>query len=127
MKSFSFIAVLVLPLCLAWSQGVQAGEWRIWLETESQGTVVSIKPMCISPMDIQARFEVSVVRSGKAGTSNSRQSGRAELKAGQKKALSQVSLNLNPEDQFQLIIKLFSSNGKLLAQEEFRQLPEMLI
>ena len=109
-----------LSLCpLVWPRAGAAQEegYRAWIEIRGGGPGMEIVPFCEAPLEGQVRYQLVTRKKGRSGTSSSTQSGRVSLKAGEKKGLCRVGLNIQPGDEYRLHLKIFK-DGRVVAEEK---------
>jgi hypothetical protein len=99
--------------------GSQSPLVRAWVAFEPMGDgVVLMKPYCISDHPMQANYYLLVDKKGPGGSSQSKQAGKAELKALEEKGLSTVSIKLGAQDRCWVQLKIMAQ-GRLVADEDY--------
>ena len=87
-----------------------------WIEVTPLDGLIRIIPYCRSEKAITVSYELVSEKSGRSGTSRSRQGGKVELKPGIDTSLAQQQIGITKEDSYQLTLKIFS-HGELIASE----------
>jgi len=76
---------------------------------------LKVEPRVTGPAGKTVRYEITVRREGKSGSSNSSQSGRARLDSGETK-LASTSVSVQPGEHYEVIVKLYEGE-RLVAQQ----------
>lgn len=92
-----------------------------WLNIEPEtgasgrGSRLAITGQAFAAGGIKGRYTLDIRRTGKGGTSNSRQSGDFTISAGQAAQLSRTAINVEPADRLEFELKLFSGEEEVFA------------
>ncbi len=84
-----------------------------WLDVRPEpdagngGSRLTIVGQVFAAADIDGRYILDIHRSGKGGTSNSRQSGAFNLVAGRATPLSTAAIDLQPASRLEITLRLF--------------------
>ncbi len=90
---------------------------QAWIEVKRLNGTIQVVPYCRSEQALTINYELASEKSGRSGTSRSRQSGKVALQAGVDTSLSQQQIGVTKQDRYQLILKIFSQ-GRLIARDE---------
>jgi hypothetical protein len=89
-----------------------------WVEiqpAESGKEQVTIVGRALALQPMSGQFALVVSRSGKGGTSTSRQGGAFSVAAGENAVLSSSSINISPADVVTIELKLFVDNNEVFS------------
>jgi hypothetical protein len=89
-----------------------------WVEVQparSGKDEVTIVGRALALEQISGQYTLVVSRSGKGGTSNSRQGGAFSVDAGENAILSRSSINLSPAEVVTIELKLFVDNNEVFS------------
>ncbi len=87
-----------------------------WIEIQAEpenSDHVSIRGRIQALETVEGNFELRVTRISHGNKSANAQSGRFRAKAGEAKALSSTTINLDPGDQLQITLTLFVDGEKV--------------
>ena len=94
----------------------EAPSVNAWIEVTPLNGLIRIIPYCRSDDAITVNYELTSEKSGRSGTSRSRQRGKVELKPGIDTSLSHQKIGITEEDRYRLTLKVFS-RGHLIASD----------
>ena len=89
---------------------------KAWIEVTPLNGQIRIIPYCRSDDAITVDYELTSEKSGRSGTSRSRQSGKVALSPGIDTSLAQQQIGITEQDHYRLTLKVFSK-GELIASD----------
>lgn len=95
MRYLAFSLFFLSSIALANAPG-----YDLSLGAEVRGGTLKVAPVVTAPAGAKLRYDVTTTRTGRSGNSNSRQSGNVTVGDDGKAALSQVAVNVSPQDQY---------------------------
>jgi hypothetical protein len=93
--------------------------YDVSLGAEVSGGTLKVAPIIVAPAGAKLRYDVTTVRTGRSGNTNSRQSGNVTVGGDGKASLSQVSVSVTPQDRYEVHVEVFDA-GRLVASETLR-------
>jgi hypothetical protein len=119
----AFLAVLYLGFSVMAGQaagGAHASSALVigWVEVQPRGPgkdQVTIVGRALALEPISGQYALVVGRSGKGGTSTSRQGGAFSVAAGENAVLSRTSINIAPAEVVTIELKLFVDNNEVFS------------
>jgi len=112
----------LLFLCLILSSGAalaNAPGYDLSLGAEVRGGTLKVAPVIIAPAGAQLRYDMTTTRTGRSGNSNSRQSGNVTVGNDGKATLSQVAVNVSPQDRYIVHVEVYDG-ARVVASETLR-------
>ena len=94
----------------------EAPSVNAWIEVTPLNGLIRIIPYCRSDDAITVNYDLTSEKSGRSGTSRSRQGGKVELKPGIDTSLSHQKIGTTEQDSYRLTLKVFS-RGELIASD----------
>lgn len=89
------------------------GGYRAWIELQTQGRTLVVKPHCQAEEDAAIRYRLKSMKSGKSGTSRSAQSGSFSLKAHEPSKLAELHLAVGERDHYMLELEVFKDDARV--------------
>lgn len=86
------------------------------LGAEVRGGTLEVAPILTAPAGAKLRYDVTTTRTGRSGNSNSRQSGNVTVGGDGKASLSQVSVNVGPQDRYEVHVEVFEGERVVAAK-----------
>ena len=111
-----------LVLCLSLLCGAalaNAPGYDLALGAEVRGGTLKVAPVITAPAGAQLRYDVTTTRTGRSGNSNSRQGGNVTVGDNGKASLSQVSVNVSPQDQYVVHVEVYDGS-QVVASKTLR-------
>ena len=111
-----------LFLCLILLSGAalaNAPGYDLSLGAEVRGGTLKVAPTLTAPAGAQLRYEMTTTRTGRSGNSNSRQSGNVTVGDDGKGILSQVAVNVSPQDRYIVHVEVYDG-ARVVASETLR-------
>ena len=87
-----------------------------WIEVTPLNGLIRVIPYCRSVDAITVNYELISEKSGRSGTSRSRQGGKVVLKPGIDTSLSHQKIGIADQDSYRLTLKVFN-RGQLIASD----------
>jgi hypothetical protein len=109
----------LLFLCLILSSGAalaNAPGYDLSLGAEVRGRMLKVAPVISAPAGAQLRYDMTTTRTGRSGNSNSRQSGNVTVGDDGKASLSQISVNVRPQDRYEVHVEVFEGERVVAAR-----------
>lgn len=109
----------LLFVCLSLLSGAalaNAPGYDLSLGAEVRAGTLNVAPIVSAPAGAKLRYEVTTTRTGRSGNSNSRQSGNVQVGDGGKASLSQVSVNVGPQDRYEVHVEVFEGERIVAAK-----------
>ncbi len=96
----------------------ESGGFKARIAIEPDGDGIKIQAYCLNNTseDAVLRYRMISKKAGRAGTSQSSQSGTFKIAAGQEQSLSKLSLGVSAADQYEIELKVFKDR-ELVAQD----------
>jgi Thin aggregative fimbriae synthesis protein len=115
------LRLLALPALILTITAALAAEpgYDVSLGTEVRDGNLKVAPVVTAPPGAKLRYDVTTVRTGRSGNTNSRQSGNVTVGPAGKASLSQVSVSVTPQDRYEVHVELFDGR-RLVASETLR-------
>ena len=89
------------------------------LGAEVRGGTLKVAPVVTAPAGAKLRYDVTTTRTGRSGNSNSRQSGNVTVGDDGKAALSQVAVNVSPQDRYVVHVEVYDG-AQVVASRTLR-------
>jgi hypothetical protein len=89
------------------------------LGAEVRGGTLKVAPVISAPAGAQLRYDMTTTRTGRSGNSNSRQSGNVTVGDDGKATLSQVAVNVSPQDRYVVQVEVYDG-ARVVASETLR-------
>ena len=89
------------------------------LGAEVRGGTLKVAPVVSAPAGAKLRYDMTTTRTGRSGNSNSRQSGNVTVGDDGKAALSQVAVNVGPQDQYVVQVEVYDG-AQVVASRTLR-------
>ncbi len=86
------------------------------LGAEVRGGTLKVAPIVTAPAGAKLRYDVTTTRTGPSGNSNSRQSGNVTVGDDGKATLSQVAVNVSPQDRYEVHVEVFEGERVVAAK-----------
>ena len=86
------------------------------LGAEVRGRMLKVAPVISAPAGAQLRYDMTTTRTGRSGNSNSRQSGNVTVGDDGKATLSQVAVNVSPQDRYEVRVEVFEGERVVAAK-----------
>jgi hypothetical protein len=112
----------LLFLCMILSSGAalaNAPGYDLSLGAEVRGRMLKVAPVISAPAGAQLRYDMTTTRTGRSGNSNSRQSGDVTVGEDGKATLSQVAVNVSPQDRYIVHVEVYDG-ARVVASETLR-------
>ena len=93
-----------------------AGDHRVWIETTLDAGRLVVVPQIEAGHAANLDYELISAKIGKAGRSNSSQSGSLRLDRGETRSLSRLRLSVTEEDRYILSLRVYEG-GNLIAED----------
>ncbi len=114
MRSLAFSLFLLSSIALANAPG-----YDLSLGAEARGGTLKIAPIVTAPAGAKLRYDVTTTRTGRSGSSNSRQSGNVTVGDEGKASLSRVAVSVSEQDRYEVHVEVYD-RGRLVAAESLR-------
>lgn len=113
-----------LLLLMPASATPEKGGYQAYLEARQQQDQLVVTGHCHSTVAQSAtfRYELSLSKQGPSGITRNLQSGNVEVKAGERKLLSQTSLNATSADTYRIRLRLLTAQGVVVAEDSLVQI-----
>ena len=108
--------ILLLAAAFSFCGFAWANEYRLEAGVEVRGSSLKVEPVASGPAGETVRYEIDVRRHGGGGSSNSSQSGSARFDESGRAKLASTSVNLSPQQRYEVDIKLFEGQ-RVVARE----------
>jgi hypothetical protein len=116
------VALLVLLLAASGTTVVAAdARYRLQLEPVVEAGRLTVAPALRGPANRRVRYEMVSTKSGGAGKSTTRQSGRVDLGPEGSATLSTLRLSLGPQDRYAVTLTVF--DGETVVAEQSLSYP----
>ena len=86
------------------------------LGAEVRGGTLKVAPVVSAPAGAKLRYDMTTTRTGRSGNSNSRQSGNVTVGDDGKAALSQVAVNVSPQDRYVVHVEVYEGERVVAAK-----------
>jgi hypothetical protein len=96
-----------------------AADYRIDPGASVRSGTLTVEPRVQGPAGASVRYEIRTTREGKGGTSNSSQSGDAQLGSDGAARLASTRVSVSPQDRYSIHVKLLEG-GRVVAEETVR-------
>jgi hypothetical protein len=112
---------LFLPCLILFSAAALANApgYDLSLGAEVRGGTLKVTPVISAPAGAQLRYDMTTTRTGRSGNSNSRQSGNVTVGDDGKASLSQLSVNVGPQDRYEVHVEV-SEGERVVAAKTLR-------
>jgi curli production protein len=87
--------------------------YEAWIDIAQEGALWRVAPFCRAPEDAELTYRLSARKTGRAGVSNSAQSGRVRARAGQAQVVAHLSLGIQPGDSYEFVLEIFQDGRKV--------------
>jgi hypothetical protein len=115
------ILALLFPLSL-WSAAMADDpRFRLRIESTVERGQLTVSPEVTGPSGAALRYELVSSKTGGAGKSTTRQSGRVGLGPGGQAKLATLRLGVGPKDRYAITVTVF--DGKAVVAEESLSYP----
>ena len=111
MRSLVFCTILLAGSALANAPG-----YDLSLGADVSGGTLKVAPTLTGPAGAKLRYDMTTTRTGRSGNNNSRQSGTVTLGDDGKASLSQVSVNVTPQDRYTVHIEVYDGQQVVAAK-----------
>lgn len=95
--------------------------YRLRLESSIEAGHLTVAPKLAGPANKAVGYEMASTKSGGAGNSTTRQSGRVDLGPDGKATLSTLRLSVGPKDHYAITVTVF--DGKTMVAEQSLSYP----
>ena len=112
MRTLLFAAALLCANALA-------ADYRIDPGASVRNGTLTVEPRVLGPAGASVRYEIRTTREGQGGTSNSSQSGDAQLGSDGAARLAMTSVSVSAQDHYSIHVRLLQ-NGRVVAEETVR-------
>ncbi len=99
----------------AGSATAQDGGYRAWIELQTEGRTLVVKPHCQAGEDAAIRYRLKSMKSGQSGTSRSTQSGSLSLKAHEASMLAELHLGVSAHDHYVLELEIYKGDKRVAS------------
>ena len=117
MRSLAFSLFLLSSIALADAPG-----YDLSLGAEARDGMLKVAPSVTAPAGAKLRYDVTTIRTGRSGNSNSRQSGNVTVGDDGKASLSQVAVSVSEQDRYEVHVDVY--DGKRLVASETLKHPQ---
>lgn len=108
---------LVLPAIVSVAEA-GASDHRIWIETSVEdGRLLVAEPQVKAGHDARLDYEFISTKIGRAGRSNSTQSGAVQVAKGETRSFTSLRLSVAGDDQYILFLRVYE-NGQVVGEDE---------
>jgi hypothetical protein len=99
-----------LLLLLAGTAMAMSSSVQVWTEVTTEGELWAVLPHIKGPAGSALRYEMVTKKSGRSGTTNTRQSGNVLVNTDGSGTLAQLKIGVGPDDQCDIDIKVYDGN-----------------
>jgi len=92
------------------------------LGAEARDGMLKVAPIVTAPPGARLRYDVTTIRTGRSGNSDSRQSGDVTVGNDGKASLSQVAVSVSAQDRYEVHVDVY--DGKRLVASETLKHPQ---
>ena len=110
---------LALSLLLFSSIALANAGYDLSLGAEVRGGTLKVAPILTGPAGARLRYDVTTTRTGRSGDNNSRQSGNVTVGDDGKASLSQVAVNVGPQDRYVVHVEVYDG-AQVVASKTLR-------
>jgi len=114
MRRLAFSLFFLSSVALANAPG-----YDLSLGAEVSGGTLKLAPVVSAPAGAKLRYDMTTTRTGRSGNSNSRQSGNVTVGDDGKATLSQVAVNVSPQDQYVVHVEVYDG-AQVVASQTLR-------
>ena len=93
--------------------------YQLSLGAEVRRGTLKVAPIVTAPAGAKLRYDVTTIRTGRSGNSNSRQSGNVTVGDDGKASLSQVAVSVSTQDHYEVHVEVYDG-GRLVAAQTLR-------
>lgn len=111
MRRLAISLLLLTSTALANAPG-----YDVSLGAEVRGGTLKVAPVVTAPAGAKLRYDVTTTRIGRSGNSNSRQSGDVIVGDDGKASLSQVAVNVGPQDRYVVHVEVYNGQQVVAAK-----------
>jgi hypothetical protein len=115
------VPFLLLFATIAVTAMADDARYRLRLDPSADAGLLTVAPMLTGPANKAVRYEMVSTRSGGAGKSTTRQSGKANLGPQGSATLSTLKLSVGPQDRYAVTVTVF--DGKTIVAEQSLSYP----
>ena len=114
MRRLAFSLFFLSSIALANAPG-----YDLALGAEVRGGTLKVAPVVTAPAGAKLRYDMTTTRTGRSGNSNSRQSGNVTVGDDGKASLSQLAVNVSPQDQYIVQVEVYDG-AQVVASKTLR-------
>jgi len=114
MRQLAFSLLFLSSIVLANAPG-----YDLSLGAEVRGGTLKVAPVVSAPAGAKLRYDMTTTRTGRSGNSNSRQSGNVTVGDDGKASLSQLAVNVSPQDQYIVQVEVYDG-AQVVASKTLR-------
>ena len=111
--------LFLLGLIFSAAALASAPGYDLALGAEVSGGTLKVAPVITAPAGAKLRYDMTTTRTGRSGNSNSRQGGNVTVGDDGKASLSQVSVNVGPQDRYTVHVEVYDGQ-KVVAAKTLR-------
>lgn len=114
MRHLAFSLIFLSSMALANAPG-----YDLSLGAEVRGGMLKVAPVITAPAGAKLRYDLTTTRTGRSGNNNSRQSGNVTVGDDGKASLSQLAVNVGPQDHYVVHVEVYDG-AQVVASKTLR-------